>query len=1129
MTPVTPAAQRQNEASDPAVSVWLGANAGSGKTKVLTDRVARLLLAGTEPQNILCMTYTKAAAAEMQNRLFQGLGKWAMLPDTDLRQALNALGTRGQIDTEQLRRARTLFARAVETPGGLRIRTIHAFCAAILRSFPLEAGVSPRFKELDDKASAQLRAEVVEAMAMGPDAALVERLVRHISTDDDLTKLTREIVSHLELFLPPRTEAELRRLVGLPDGMTEAGAIATAFDGTEPDLSRKFSHAFRDAAVAKSFHAIARDIAALDLSQPNRAAFDALSKQFLYAKSGLSKSSNYPPSGSTNIVPLMAPIAPEIHAWMDRVAEAFSLLRRLDMHAINRDLHAFAAEFLARFQTIKRDRGVLDFDDQIRLARRLLNDPSVAAWVLYRLDGGIDHVLIDEAQDTSPAQWDLIRGLTQEFAAGDGARSGVERTVFVVGDKKQSIYSFQGADPVAFDLMQAHFATEFGRIGGSLNQLGLHHSFRSSPAILAVVDQTFAGAPNAGAGEPVTHEPFLQDLPGRVDLWPLTGSAAPDAERPEWYIPTDIMGRRSDKLELANMVAAEVRRMVSQETIPLQDRETGALSRRPITEADILILVRSRGELSNGIIRACKAAGLRVAGSDRLKICEELVVKDILALLQFLVLPEDDLSLAAALRSPLFCWTEQQLYALAQPRPEGMYLWQALRAAPEHEATLQVLGDLLERVDFDRPYDLIERILTRHGGRLRLLARLGHEVEDFIDALLAQAMDYEERDVPSLTGFLDWLQSEDVEVQRRLDASGGEVRVMTIHGAKGLESPIVLLPDTGPRKAPVGGKLLAGAEAVSWKGRKENLPPEIAALNDARIEREDLEEMRLLYVAMTRAEKWLIACGTAGTAKTLPEYWHSWIAEGMERAGAVDCAFPSGSGKRHAFGDWPGLPLETAVAAPRPPVVAPVLPDVAEPDRASRATLSPSQLGGAKVLPGDADPDEAGAALEYGRLMHLLLEVLPLEPPAARHEAGLALMAGQDDPPPLHEAAQLVADAIALLDAPELQPLFASDTLAEVPISADVLGRRMHGVIDRLVVTPDRVLAVDFKTNRLVPDQPAAVPDGLLRQMAAYAAMLAEVYPDRRVETALLWTARARLMPLQQHLLTEALARSGGP
>ena len=1092
MTP-REATSAQVQAADPAASTWLSANAGSGKTRVLTDRVARLLLQDVEPQRILCLTYTKAAAAEMQNRLFQRLGEWAMMPDGALTAALAELGEVVRLDAAHLARARRLFARAIETPGGLRIQTIHSFCASLLRRFPLEAGVSPNFVELDDRAAKLLRQDILEEMAdtRAPEAVRSAALVFR---GEDFTALMEEVARHPDGF-----SGSVPALFDMPNGETVAGLLSDVFLGDEADILAHLLPALASGSSA-DLNAHAR-LAALDLSHPDLAALEGLEGVFLFGAKAKApfgaKIGSFPTADTRKKI---AALMPRLDNLMARVESARPRRQTLQAAEKTQAIHDFARAFLPVYANRKAAQGLLDFDDLIARARHLLSEPSVAAWVLFRLDGGIDHVLVDEAQDTSPGQWRVIELLTAEFTAGEGTRPG-GRTLFVVGDKKQSIYSFQGADVAAFDEKQALFQGKFRAVRQIFQTLPLEYSFRSSPAILNLVDAALGGLSAQALGAIVSHRACFPDLPGRVDLWPLI-EAEEEKDDIHFEDPVDLIRESHPVAQLADKISAEIETVLAQAT-----QITTRHGVRPVHAGDFLILVQTRGPLFNEIIRACKTRNLPIAGADRLKLGEEMAVKDLVALLSFLATPEDDLSLAATLRSPLIGIGEPQLYALARSRPG--FLWEAMRNLDM--PAIALLKDLRDQVDYLRPYDLLERVLVRHDGRRRLIARLGAEAEDAVDELLNQALAYERTAVPSLTGFLSWLEADSVQVKRQADGAGERIRVMTVHGSKGLEAEIVILPDTADHNPQERNTLLTDAAGnVVWKTAADDSPPLIAALRQQKQAREAEENLRLLYVALTRARCWLIVAGAGKSKKD--GTWHKIVSDGMAKL-ATD---PIPNGLRYQCGTWP---------EDRPqPEIPPIAPDLGEAwmflqterPKKTELSLSPSDLGGAKALPGVGDDTETAKA--RGTALHLLLQHLP-----DYQEAEWDLIAS-------HLTGDLASDVLPrardLLTDPALRHLFGPGSLAEVALTAPWETTRLLGSIDRMVVTPNRILAVDFKSNRTVPATQSAVPEGILRQMGAYLRMLESLYPDRLIDLNILWTQTGVLMPLDPDMLRAALGRA---
>ncbi|SAY39387.1 double-strand break repair helicase AddA [Candidatus Synechococcus spongiarum] len=1150
-----PATARQVQASQPARSTWLAANAGSGKTRVLTDRVARLLLRGARPEQILCLTYTRAAAAEMQNRLFRTLGAWAMVPDDELRHKLAALGEM-DLPSRQLRHARTLFARAIETPGGLQIQTIHAFCARLLRRFPLEAGVSPQFVEMDDHDVNRLIHHIIHHMAEGKQAHLLAAFAGQLSGEGSLEKVVLQMVNNREDFQQhPLTWSQVLESFSLPPAITEQTLVEQVLQPGDLDVLAQLrsqlarSSSIRDQGAAKK-------LASLAVANPTGADVGLLEAVLLTGANAkqpyAAKIGDFPTKA---LRATMASLMPSLEALMVRVEQVRP--QRLGLAAAQRSmaLHNFAAAFLSIYAQEKQQRGWLDFNDLIQKSRDLLQDSSVADWVLFRLDQGVDHILVDEAQDTSPVQWDVIDKLTQEFSSGEGARP-LQRTIFVVGDKKQSIYSFQGAKPEEFDNMANAFSKRLQGANLQLQQLHLEYSFRSAPVILKLVDPVFQGeeAEKAGFSPQERHRAFKTALPGRVDLWPLLPRTAGE-EKPPWSNAREYIHPRPPAKVLAKQVATFIQGLMdSGETIPVTTGD-GAIRRRAVRPEDVLILVQRRSDLFTEIIAECKARKLPIAGKDRLKVAAELAVKDLMALLRFLATPADDLSLAEALKSPIFGWTEQQLFSLAHHRPPGCPLGQALRnQAPRHRKTVDILEDLRSKTDYLRPYELLERILTRHRARQHLMGRLGLEAEDGIDALLSQALAYETTEIPSLTGFVAWATTDAFEVKRQLSEASDMVRVMTVHGAKGLEAPIVILPDTlFTKRNPGADQLLRTSDQqLLWNTRAPERPDTLQEAVSAQQQKEQEERMRLLYVAMTRSQSWLVVAGAGDAKDDKTKNWYTHMQKGIQRvADAVSSGEVQDIAVQHvqwekeyashgeilrlSCGDWcaPEQQQDAQPAGQQPPLPGYLLrpTEWQQPLAAEPAIINPSRLDGDKALPGEAGLDRESAKVR-GTAIHRLLETLPTIPPTFWNDVATQLLQQY-----LHdnysfgesERDNMIQEAVQVLKSSALAEVFAEEALAEVGFSVTVAGqtdgRPMQGVMDRVLVCPHKVVVIDFKTNATVPATPEDCPEGILRQMGAYRQALAILYPDRPAEAAILWTRTATMMALPSSLLQDAWHR----
>ena len=1119
MTAPDAATQAQIDAMATTHSTWLSANAGSGKTRVLTNRVALLLLGGTKPQNIVCLTYTKAAASEMQNRLFARLGEWAMLPNEELSKQLSELGVSTPLSADKLASARTLFALAIETPGGLRIQTIHSFCASILRRFPLEAGISPMFRELDDRGQREVQTEIVRNMAKGPAREIMER-ISAITSGLDYDAVLASISGLRDKFDPDVTQQDIRNWFGLSDIPAQAPAPDDLLTVSTQGLLEQWRHALLENG-AKTSVANANRIQQLLHANPGSLKIETLFDLFLVKN----KEGVWAPRKSGMIPPSMERDYPNAAERALQFSERLLTIREnanAEIAAQNTwVLHEFAGVFLKEYENTKRLQGWLDFDDQIAKAEALLTNRAVCDWVMFRLDGGIDHVLVDESQDTSPAQWQIIKLLAQDF--GREQTGDRQRTIFVVGDKKQSIYSFQGADPDGFDYSRDHFATQLSDVGQDLQDRALRHSFRSAPAILEVVDAVFAQTVSGGfTGDP--HISFHENMPGRVDIWhPLEKAQKP--KRPPWYDLSDPPESVDADRVLADRIAENIKEMLDQSFLTTSKGET-----RRVQAGDILILVQRRKELFHHIIRACKAQNLPIAGADRLRLSEELAVKDLRAFLSFLALPQDSLSLATVLRSPLFGWSEKDLFDLAHFR-KTEHLWDALQINQDQfPDTYPILKDLRDKADFTAPFDLLDRILTHHGGRLRMVARLGRECEEAIDELLNLARTYEAQHPASLTGFLAWLERDDSDIKRQTEAAGSRIRVMTTHGAKGLESSIVILPET--HTPGENNNVFAVTDANDrpiWRQNKDaatDLQQAGAAKAKAKAEE---ERLRLLYVALTRAESWLIICG-AGEAVSKPNTWYQRTYAAMEKLGATSLQSTFGEGIRYQTGNWPAeVPgdfattddeaasldawcLETIVQPPRP-----------------RPLLKPSEMDGAKSLGG---PDDNAFAMVRGTAIHLLLEHTAWAQDADAYESACTLLEQHSIELPEDDLNASIRQAHSVLANPELAHLFKDDVLAEVAVTAPVqleAQEQMYGIIDRLIVQPDRVEIVDFKSNAIVPETASATPVGVLQQLAIYSLAMSQIYPDRQITCSVLWTSTGELMPIPHNIVMGSLAAATAP
>ena len=1075
------ATEAQIKAALPGRSAWVSANAGSGKTRVLTNRVARLLLQGSAPGRILCLTFTKAGAAEMQNRLFKQLGEWAMLDDTPLRAALKEMGEH-ELSEAQLMRARSLFARALETPGGLKIQTIHAFCESLLHRFPLEARVAPDFELLDERSARELRAGVLDGIA----GEMPEDFAEFVALNGDPTGYLPDILKYQQLFEHGFYPEEAAQTIGAEPGLREDEILGRVLEGFDDHTLDGFIDALFKGGGVKDTNAA--ELLVEMRKNPAGIALDLLEEGFLRKDKARLSTRGFPVKEAKRLYPAALEV---METLIERVYAARQSRLALVAFEKMRVLNWLAEAFLHRYAAKKSARAVLEFEDLIRKAVALLRESEMAAWVLYRLDGGIDHILVDEAQDTSPLQWQIIKALGEEiYAAAEGAE--IARTIFVVGDEKQSIFSFQGADPHEFGRMKALLHERLAAVETPMFEGALLCSFRSAPPILALVDKVFEGDERGGIVGEITHKAKDDNLPGRVEIWPFY-EKEPREDIPPWDAPIDQLPDTDPVLRLAADVAARVAEI-------LQNGMALPGKNRPVRAGDFLILVQSRGTLFRALLKELKAQDVPVAGADRLKVLEELAVKDLLAVLQFAANPEDDLALASALRSPLCGVSEARLFALAHGRDGS--LWQMVR--PD-----EMLSDILAHADFERPYELLERILIRHKGREKLLARLGPEAEEGVDELLRQALEFERGAAPSLTGFLDWVSADVLEVKRQFSNEDNLLRIMTVHGAKGLEAPIVILPQTVKPPNNASPAILALEEGLAGCGAGE-LPEILEAARQRQKDLQNEERMRLFYVAMTRAESWLIMAGSGKRSRNSTNWYDPAFNAAESLGGTLD-----EHGRLVLQNNWLLQKSQGEAEKPAPVTLPDWLGQGAEKVEKPPRAVAPSALGGAHTVAGASANDEA---LLRGEQVHILLENLVDIPAPMRRQAAQDMLET-----PL---AGVVDEALAVLSDPALAEVFAPDTLREVALSADLEGiGPLAGRIDALVVG-EAILAVDFKSNPQVPERVQQTPEAFLRQMGAYRTALAQIWPERQIKTAILWTATRQLMEIPPDLSDAALHRA---
>ncbi len=1122
----------QQRASDPAASVWVEASAGTGKTRILTDRVLRLLLEGSEPTRILCLTFTNAAAAEMANRVNERLSNWTVLVSDDLARDIEAL-TGVRPDEPAIVRARGLFASVLDAPGGLRIQTIHAFCQSLLARFPIEAAVSPHFSVMEERSAVELfnaaQEKVFATLARDDQQETIDALT---AVSERVRENTfAEIMAELSLErgrLQSAFEAAggltglievVRSLLQLDPNDTEAVILAAACDDAGFDAA-----GLRDAGAGLQFggekDAPRGAIIAAWLADPDHrpAQFDAYLRSYFKEKGRGDRFATLIHSKASQVAPNAERV---LAAEAERLGVIREKIRAVQLFDATVALIRLGAALIDEYDVAKRRSAKLDYDDLILKAKALLQRGRAAAWVLYKLDGGLDHILIDEAQDTNPDQWAVVSALAEEFFTGYSARD-TARTIFAVGDPKQSIYSFQRADPKAFARWQNFFEGRARASQQTWYPVPLSISYRSAPVILDCVDRVFA-QPGAAEGlkfgsGAIKHVASRRGQAGLVELWPVEAPIEHDDE--VWSPPVERVAYHSPRVELAQKIARQI-------TWWLEHGERLQSRDRPIVPGDVLVLVQRRSGFVAELVRALKERDLPVAGADRMVLTDQLAVRDLISLGRFALLPDDDLTLAELLKSPFIGFNEEMLFELAYGRRKGLWATLAERASEnlDFAAARAKLGSYLARADKEPPYEFFAAALIADGGRRELVRRLGPQANDPIDEFLSQALSYQRSHTPSLEGFLHWLESSEAEVRRDMEFGRDEVRILTVHGAKGLEAPIVFLPDTCrvPRQ---DSRLLwlpttAAGEVPLWPPRKEFEVGVAGAARDAARAARSEEYRRLLYVAMTRAEDRLYIGGWTAT-RLSPDCWYNLIRDGLEGLIEPSDLDIGGSGLRVA-GDQSEPPdrreaplLTIDEAGPSPswvhhkPAPEPVPPRPLAPSRPTEKEPPPRS-----PLAGDVE------RFRRGRLIHRLLELLPDVPIDER--AGLAGEILEREATGVGDvAARDIVDAtLQVLSSPEASVAFMAGSRAEVPIVGRIGRHIVAGQVDRLAVTDDEVVIIDYKSNRSPPVDEANIAPAYRRQMAAYRAVLKNIYPDKSVICYILWTAGPSLVRLSDGLLEE--------
>ncbi len=1111
------ATAQQRLASDPEISVWVEASAGTGKTKVLSDRVLRLLLRGVLPGRILCLTYTKAAAVNMSTRIADKLAEWAVADDVKLYKELEKLLGKKDFGAQKPEvlalQARKLFAVLLDTPGGMKIQTLHSFCQEVLKRFPLEAKISPYFEVMDDRAAAEamedIKRQLLLKLETEPNSrtakalAYVTTQVSEFTFPKLMNSLTQNRVKILKVLgQSENVEALITKIakrLGIEENDTSEEALDCFFAEIDKEKMRNLLQAMQFGSESDKDKADALSLAY------EKKDFGLYRDFFLTDKNAVRK------SFATKAVMQKYP---DGDAWAReealRCLDFDKKLAALRVLASTRAVLYLANELLHGYQKYKKLHSKMDYEDLVVNTRQLLENTQVADWVLYKLDGGIDNVLIDEAQDTSPDQWAIVKAITNEFFYGIGAKN-KKCTVFVVGDRKQSIYSFQGADPNEFENMRQYFLAKKGE-GIDFREVNLDVSFRSTAAILNTVNCVFEDdIPKQGVAtkdKDVVHVPSRIGEAGRVEIWPLL-EAEPGEKPNAWMTSVERKMPETVEAKLAKQIAETIRKKV-------QNGEFLEAKGRFLKYSDFMILVQKRNALVDEIVRACKKVGVAIAGVDKIRLGEQIAVQDLISLGKFMLLPTDDLSLAEVLKSPLFGLNDDDLFALCYQRGTRS-LFVSLDANEKYRPIYKQLQNWLNLIDYVRPFEFYSHVLNTYGGRKNFVARLGFEAEDGLDEFLNQCLNFEQTHVPVMQSFVEWMEKDDVEIKRELEQNNTDaVRIMTVHGSKGLQAPYVIMPDTSAMKS-INNEmgLLVEDDVLYYPLRAADYEDNCKRYKEKERQARLEEYHRLLYVALTRAEECLCLCGYKGLrSANNDETWYDICKKSFAKIAVED---------KNGVLSYE-LPQEVIVKKEdkqTTEIVDENIPDWLEKEALQEncmaKPLTPSHM--------DDEDDETilsplegdGAVINSyrrGALMHKLLQYLPETNEECRAELIMSFLENNAADMPMLQKEKIKEELLSLLHNEEFSAVFGPNSKAEVPLMGMVGDKIVSGQIDRLVVTDETVMIVDFKTNRPAARTQEEVPLSYIKQLETYAALITKIYPAKKIYKYILWTNTASLMKL---------------
>ncbi len=1099
-----------NIASNPLHNVWISASAGSGKTKLLTDRVLRLLISGVEPAKILCLTYTKAAAAEMMYRITGELSKWIVFDHSTLKNELAFLT--GTIpDDKVIALARTILIRMLDSKNSIKVQTIHSYCQAVVNKFPIEAGISLQAEILDEQQKQLLLTQTTHHI-----------LSDHDSNEYDVVNL-RPILNNIhELSFLTLVENALQYKKKL-GSIIQANSDISEHIFNRLKIDRHLSHEklFKEFVINfdKVFELYKNDINAVLLEQDidflylliafASANIDA--KQKLYSKLydafyTTTHTARKSLIGSKfikhyNLVNFLV----ELRLVMGQYVETSNSYKIAQYTAS----FVYLVRLVEKYYTsLKQNNAQLDYDDLINITLELFGSNQLLPWIMFKLDAQVEHVLIDESQDISLEQWQIITTLTDNFFY-DLGKNDLPRTIFIVGDQKQSIFSFQGADPKLFNQVKNQYQHFINECASKLHLIELIKSYRSGEAILRVVDATFnyLNQNDSGAFIDVKskHIPHKTHINSKVELWmPVLGKQAKPKKDFSWDIRTERKEIYDSAKILAKVIANEVQNYLA--------------NNQTLKPGDIMILIRKRDRFAEHLVRALKDNDIAVNGLDRIKLNDNIVIKDLLALANFILLPHDDYNLAVLLKSPIITLEEEQLFTLSQRINDS--LWDRLRFLSADDQKLLLVYDFLnyflkeEALQHCVPiYSLYTCLLDIKGVRKNFISRFGLQINEIIDEFLNVCLQFESQNGSSLQRFVSWFVSSNIEIKREINNRINDIRIMTVHAAKGLQAKMVILADS--LSLPRVSKHVIWSEELDLPlyngGTKNNNAIYRKTLQQ--VEMQGMQEYyRLLYVAMTRAEERLVVCGWSSDSSVHKKSWYNTVRFAMEKIGySMVCKNLGGYSvvtdgnsvsDAYFYSDSTNKVIVEKIVDSYAPEknafeeskVVYDLPDFIwqKPKITTDNYCSPSTLIAHKVA---YSPLDKVVNVHLGLLIHKILEI-SMKNKKTISVAQLIKKYAQEYH--LKISDKIISNMETLIG--ELKASLSANVrmLPGASIACKVNSLSVHSVIDLLIVTDNEVKIIDYKAVSFVDI--TLIPQQYIAQLATYKNLLSRLYIDKKIK-----------------------------